>query len=165
MERLLPPFCHLFPYVFLLCSGLVPPGCSAQLLSYQNFAASRKRWWESAKTSSWCCLLEGLWPTAFTRVAPSPSKSSRSLSAGAGVHRALQNKERCFFRFRAFIQEGENSSLWVSWSVPCATRLMITFRYEKWQWDWRFRPLGFTPILWLLDCSLGWAKICILDLP
>ena len=45
-----------------------------QLLSYQNFAASRKGWWESAKTrwwnQPWCsdgsCLLEGLWPTAFT---------------------------------------------------------------------------------------------------
>ena len=47
---------------------------SLQLLSYQNFAASRKGWWESAKTrwwnQPWCsdgsCLLEGLWPTAFT---------------------------------------------------------------------------------------------------
>ena len=76
VERLLPPFCHLF-----LMVSLSPLLAFQQLLSYQNFAASRKGWWESAKTrwwnQPWCsdgsCLLEGLWPTAFTllRVAPS----------------------------------------------------------------------------------------------
>ena len=48
VERLLPPFCHLF-----LMVSMSPLLAFQQLLSYQNFAASRKGWWESAKKTRW----------------------------------------------------------------------------------------------------------------